>query len=327
MKKLFRLLGYTLLLVLLLAVGYIGIHWAPDVPVDSLKARWAPEPSQFMEVQGMQVHYRDQGPREAPVLVLLHGTSASLHTWEGWVADLQRDYRVISLDLPGFGLTGPAPDGDYRLPRYSRFLAEVLDRLGVERASLAGNSFGGQVAWKFTVDHPQRVERLVLVDASGYPRESTSVPLGFKLAGVSFLRPVMSRVLPRRLIESSVRNVYGNPALPDEALIDRYYDLARREGNRAALRARFAQYADGVDPAEIAQITVPTLIIWGGRDQLIPPVNAEYFHRDIAGSQLVMFDDLGHVPQEEDPLHTLAATRDFLAAPVHAQPLAEAPAP
>src|SRR5690606_4438479 len=142
------------------------------------------------------------------------------------------------------------------------------------------------------------------------PRESTSVPLGFKLAGVSFLRPVMSRVLPRRLIESSVRNVYGNPALPDEALIDRYYDLARREGNRAALRARFAQYADGVDPAEIAQIKVPTLIIWGGRDQLIPPVNAEYFHRDIAGSQLVMFDDLGHVPQEEDPLHTLAATRD-----------------
>lgn len=319
MKILAKLLGYLLLLSVVVVGGFIALNWAPDVPVDELKSQWAPEPSRFIEVQGMQVHYRDQGPREAETLVLLHGTSASLHTWEDWVAELGGRYRVISLDLPAFGLTGPFPDADYRLAHYSAFLAEVLDRLEVPKATLAGNSFGGQLAWQFTVDHPQRVERLVLIDASGYPRESTSVPLGFRLAGIPALRPVMSRILPRALIESSVRNVYGDPEKPSEALIDRYYQLALREGNRAALRERFRQSEIGVEPARITEIQAPTLIIWGGRDGLVAPVNAERFHRDIAGSRLVMFDELGHVPQEEDPQATLAVTLEFL----EANPLAQ----
>ena len=180
------------------------------------------------------------------------------------MAGLQDRYRVISLDLPGFGLTGPFPHGDYRIHRYSAFLARLLDRLEVPRASLAGNSFGGQLAWQFTVDHPERVERLVLIDAAGYPRESTSVPLGFRLAGMPALRPIMSRILPRSLIETSVRNVYGDPSKPSDALIERYYQLALREGNRAALRARFEQAWDGVDASRIGEIKAPTLIIWGG---------------------------------------------------------------
>ena len=313
MKTLAKLLGYLLLLLGVLFATFVALTWAPDLPVEELKAKWAPEPSQFVEVEGMQVHVRDQGPRDGEVLVLLHGTSASLHTWEDWVAGLQDRYRVISLDLPGFGLTGPFPDGDYRLAHYSAFLARVLDRLEVPRASIAGNSFGGQLAWQFTVDHPERVERLVLIDASGYPRESTSVPLGFRLASTPALRPIMARILPRSLIESSVRNVNGDPSKPSEALIDRYYDLARREGNRAALRARFQQGAIGVDPTRIREIKAPTLIIWGGRDGLVAPINAERFHKDIEGSRLVMFDDLGHVPHEEDPQRTLAVTLEFLA--------------
>lgn len=305
-----------LVVLLLLVVGVlVAMSWAPGVPVESLKARWAPEPSQFLDIEGMQVHYRDEGPRDAPAIVLLHGTSASLHTWEGWVADLKQDYRVVSLDLPAFGLTGPFPTADYTIANYSRFLAEVLDRLDVPRASIAGNSFGGQLAWQFTVDHPQRVERLILVDAAGYPRQSTSVPLGFKIASMPLLRPLMANVLPRSLIEASVRSVYGDPSKVDEALIDRYYDLAVREGNRQALRERFQQSMIGVDPARIASIDKPTLIIWGGRDGLIAPENAKRFHADIEGSEVVMFDDLGHVPQEEAPAQTLAVTRAFLAKP------------
>ena len=312
-KKICKWFAVVLLALLVLVAGFIALNWAPDLPVERLKGHWAPPPSQFVELDGMQVHVRDQGPRDAPVLVLLHGTSASLHTWEDWMAGLQDRYRVISLDLPGFGLTGPFPHGDYRIHRYSAFLARLLDRLEVPRASLAGNSFGGQLAWQFTVDHPARVERLVLIDAAGYPRESTSVPLGFRLAGMPALRPIMSRILPRSLIETSVRNVYGDPSKPSDALIERYYQLALREGNRAALRARFEQAWDGVDASRIGEIKAPTLIIWGGRDGLIAPANAERFRNDIAGSRLVMFDDLGHVPQEEDPQRTLAATLAFLA--------------
>ncbi|MGE8361110.1 alpha/beta fold hydrolase [Pseudomonas sp.] len=314
MKHLARALRTTVLVLLLGIAGFIALNWAPDLPVEELAERWAPAPSQFIAVDGMQVHLRDEGRRDDPVpLLLLHGTSASLHTWEGWVAALTAERRVISLDLPGFGLTGPFPDGDYRLAHYSRFLAQVLDQMQVPRVVVAGNSFGGQLAWRFALDQPQRVERLVLVDAAGYPRNATSVPIGFRLAQVPGLAPLMANLLPRSMIDSSVRNVYGDPDKVDEALVDRYHDLTRRAGNRQALRQRFVQAPSGEDHARIAELTVPTLILWGGQDRLIPPDNAERFQRDIAGSRLVLFDDLGHVPQEEDPLRTVAALRQFLA--------------
>ncbi|USR40525.1 alpha/beta fold hydrolase [Ectopseudomonas hydrolytica] len=314
MKRLAHVLLGLLLVFGLTLAGFVALNWAPDRPLDELKARWAPPPSQFVELDGLSVHLRDQGRRDDPEpIVLLHGTSASLHTWEGWVTELAKQRRVISLDLPGFGLTGPFPDGDYRLERYTGFLLTLLDRLQVPRAVLVGNSFGGQLAWRFALAHPERSARLVLVDAAGYPRNAESVPIGFRLAGVPALAPVMSRLLPRAMIESSLRNVYGDPDKVDDELVERYYQLTLREGNRQALRQRFAQAPSGELHERIGELQLPTLIIWGGRDRLIPPDNAEHFAADIAGSQLVLFDDLGHVPQEEDPQRTVAVLLAFLA--------------
>ncbi|MBF8159869.1 alpha/beta fold hydrolase [Ectopseudomonas hydrolytica] len=314
MKRLAHVLLGLLLVFGLTLAGFVALNWAPDRPLDELQARWAPPPSQFVELDGLSVHLRDQGRRDDPEpIVLLHGTSASLHTWEGWVAELAKQRRVISLDLPGFGLTGPFPDGDYRLERYTGFLLTLLDRLQVSRAVLVGNSFGGQLTWRFALVHPERSARLVLVDAAGYPRNAESVPIGFRLAGVPALAPVMSRLLPRVMIESSLRNVYGDPDKVDDELVERYYQLTLREGNRQALRQRFAQAPSGELHERIGELQLPTLIIWGGRDRLIPPDNAERFAADIAGSQLVLFDDLGHVPQEEDPQRTVAVLLAFLA--------------
>lgn len=313
MKRFANILISVVLLALVALTAAAAWNWAPDRPVAQLKPRWALPPSQFVALDGMQVHLRDQGPRDDPApIVLLHGTSASLHTWEGWVAALQNKRRVISLDLPGFGLTGPFPDGDYRMAHYSAFLANVLDLLQVPRAVVAGNSFGGQLAWQFALDHPQRVERLVLVDAAGYPRNATSIPIGFRLAQIPVLAPLMDNLLPRAMIEASLRNVYGDPSQVSDELIDRYFELTLRAGNRQALRQRFTQADGGSGYTRIAELNVPTLIIWGGRDQLIPPVNAERFQRDIEGSRVVLFDDLGHVPQEEDPARTVAALQTFL---------------
>ncbi len=314
MRRVIRVLLGVLLVLGLSVAGFIGLNWAPDRPVEELKARWAPAPSQFIELMGMQVHLRDEGPRDdAEPLLLLHGTSASLHTWEGWVADLKRTRRVISVDLPGFGLTGPFPDGDYRIAHYTAFLDALLDRLQVPPVVVAGNSFGGQLAWELAVARPARVSRLILVDAAGYPRQSSSVPIGFRLAQVPALAPLMARLLPRRMIESSVQNVYGDPTRVTDELVERYYQLTLRAGNRQALVQRFQQAPAGDSQALIRQVRQPTLILWGGRDGLIAPANAERFKADIAGSRLVIFEQLGHVPQEEDPALTLPVVQGFLA--------------
>jgi pimeloyl-ACP methyl ester carboxylesterase len=300
------------LMVLTFAIAAIS-SWAPDRDVAELKERWAPAPSQFVAVEGMLVHLRDQGPQDDPTpIVLLHGTSASLHTWEGWAAVLQDKRRVISLDLPGFGLTGPFPDGDYRVSRYNAFLGKLLDQLQVTKAVLIGNSFGGQLAWQFSLEQPQRVSQLVLVDAAGYPPSASSIPIGFRMAQIPTLAPLMTKLLPRSMIESSLRNVYGDPSKVSEELVDRYYELTLRTGNREALRQRFIQAQAGEDYKKIAHIQVPTLIIWGGQDELIPPINAERFKRDIKGSRLVIFEQLGHVPQEEEPLRSLAPVLSFI---------------
>lgn len=312
--KALKIAGGVLALVVALAGLGVVKAWAPDRSVESLMARWAPAPSQFVAVDGMQAHVRDEGPRDDPQpILLLHGTSASLHTWDGWVAALKDQRRVIRVDMPGFGLTGPAPDGNYTLPAYTRFVASVMDALGVKQVVLAGNSLGGEVAWKTAVDYPGRVSKLILVDAGGYAFKAQSMPIGFKLAQIDALKPLTSRLLPRGMIESSVRSVYGNPDKVMPELIDRYYELTLRAGNREALNQRFSQHPFGQYAEQIKQIKLPTLVIWGGRDQLIPPENGDHFQRDIAGSRLAVFDDLGHVPQEEDPARTVAAVQAFLA--------------
>ncbi|HVB49798.1 MAG TPA: alpha/beta fold hydrolase [Burkholderiales bacterium] len=309
-----RLLVLVIAIAVLLAAAGIVSAWAPERSVDSLKARWAPPPSRFIALQGMMVHVRDQGPRDDPLpIVLIHGTSASLHTWEGWVGALERTRRVITMDIPGFGLTGPDPEADYRIRRYVRFITGLLDTLGVERCVLGGNSLGGEIAWNVAVDAPRRVAALILVDSGGYAFESRSVPLGFRIARVPLLRNLVAHLLPRGMVAASVRNVYGNPSLVTDALVDRYYELTLRAGNRRALAERFSQLRPGANAARIPTIAVPTLILWGGRDRLIPLAYGERFAHDIKGSVLVSFDDLGHVPQEEDPARTVVPVEQFLA--------------
>lgn len=305
--------AWSLLLLSAFVGGYVAVHWAPDRSVEALTERWATPPSEFVEISGMQVHLRDEGPRDDPTpLVLLHGTSSSLHTWDGWVARLKDRRRVIRVDLPGFGLTGPFADDDYHVAHYLSFMAALLERLALGRVVLVGNSFGGQIAWETALAYPDRVEKLVLVDAAGYPLQAISVPIGFRLAQMPLLAPLLSRVLPRRIVASSLANVYGDPSKVTPELIDRHYELALRAGNRQALRLRFLHAPAGADAARIPAIRTPTLILWGALDETIPATLAQRFHDEIPGSELVIFPGLGHVPQEEDAPQTVAALERFL---------------
>jgi pimeloyl-ACP methyl ester carboxylesterase len=309
-------IGRSLLVLLALFGLGLALSWAPDQPVSALAPRWAPPPSQFVAVAGLQVHLRDEGPggaaQGATPIVLIHGTSSSLHTWDGWTEVLKRERRVIRFDLPGFGLTGPNADHDYSIETYVRFVIAMLDSLQVRRVIIAGNSLGGLVAWATAAAHPDRVERLILVDSSGYPPKPRSVPIGFRIARMPVFNRLMQTTLPRRIIESSLENVYGDPSKVTPELVDRYRDMTLRAGNRTAVVHRLAQgYTGSRD--HIRGLQLPTLILWGGRDRLVPPEHGQAFAQDIAGSQLVMFDSLGHVPQEEDPSTTVAAVQAFLA--------------
>jgi pimeloyl-ACP methyl ester carboxylesterase len=301
-------------LLVVAAAGGVALTWAPDRPVEALAARWAKPPSQFIGLDGLSVHYRDEGPRDDPSpVVLLHGTSSSLHTWKGWVAALKGQHRMITMDLPGVGLTGPTTSGDYSIANAARFTLRLLDTLGVKRFVVGGNSLGGDIAWHVALAAPDRVDRLILVDAAGYDLVPESMPIGFRMARMKSLSWLFERILPRAVVESSLRNVYGDPSRVTPQLIDRFYDLTLREGNRAALGARFAQIRPGADADRIKTLKLPTLILWGARDRLIPPDHARQFQRDIAGSVLVMYDSLGHVPHEEDPARTVADVQRFLA--------------
>jgi pimeloyl-ACP methyl ester carboxylesterase len=303
--------------LLILTALALALSRAPDRPVQTLVARWAPPPSDFVEIKGQLVHLRDEGPRDDPLpLVLIHGTSASLHTWEGWVKALKTQRRVISFDLPGFGLTGPFAGqyeaGNYHGDAYARFVVDLLDALKIDRAVLAGNSLGGEVAWRTAVAAPPRVAALVLVDAAGPAFTPESLPIGFVIARLPVLNRITEWVLPRALVAQSVASVYGDPAKVNAELVDRYFELTLRDGNRRALGQRMTQMVIGEHAERIATLRQPTLILWGGRDRLIPPAVGRQFQQMIAGSQLVVFDTLGHVPHEEDPARTVAPVKAFL---------------
>lgn len=308
----------VLVVFLVVLTGVLAMTWAPDRSVESLKARWAAPPSRFVALQGMQVHVRDEGPRDDPnPIVLIHGTSASLHTWDGWASALSPHRRVIRLDLPGFGLTGPAPDGDYSMVRYTGFMRDFLDLMHIDHAVLAGNSLGGGIAWQTALAHPARVQQLVLVDATGYPLKPESMPIGFRLAQMAWLAPITQKILPRQMVAASVRNVYGQPDKVSPALVDRYRELTLRQGNRASLTLRL-QYRerDAALAGHISRLSLPTLILWGSEDRLIAPDHGHRFHQDVAASQLQVFEGLGHVPHEEDPVATVLAVKRFLNVPL-----------
>jgi pimeloyl-ACP methyl ester carboxylesterase len=303
-----------LLAVPVLAVGVgVAVVWAPDRSVAELAPRWAPPPSQFVRVGGHTLHLRDEGMREDTLpLILLHGTGASLHTWDGWLDSLRAVRRVVRFDLPGFGLTGPAPDDDYRIARYAELVVAVMDSLRIGRAVVAGNSLGGQIAYHTYLIAPERVAALVLIDPTGYPRVSESVPIGFRLARIPATAGLMTRILPRGIVRSSIENVYGDPSLVTDALVDRYYELTLRAGNRAALPVRLAQEEYGADTLLIRTIAAPTLILWGDADRLIPVAHGERFAREIVGSRLIRYPGVGHVPHEEIPGRTVGDVLGFL---------------
>ncbi len=308
MKKLLKILSFGLLLLLGFVIGYVAMIYHNDIPVSELKEKYVYPESKFMEIQGMDIHYRITGGGFP--FVLVHGTAASLHTWEDWTRILDKDFQIISFDLPAFGLTGPRPDREYSIKNYVSVLNDFVEKIGLDSFHLAGNSLGGSIAWNYAVTHPQKVAKLVLIDASGYKLDKEP-PMVFKLAQNPMTRKLLEKLTPKSLVDKSLREVYHNDVLISKELEDRYFEMTLREGNRQAFADRVSN-VKYENPELIKTIQNPTLILWGQTDAWIPVECANYFHRDIKDSELIIYDNAGHVPMEEIPEQSAEDTRTFL---------------
>ena len=313
MKYIIQFLKILLIFSILFVLVIVLFFGHGDISLDELKLKYANTESSFIAVNGMDVHYRDEGNESDSIpIILIHGTGSSLHTFDNWSTALKHSNRVIRMDLPAYGLTGPFPDGNYSMSHYTSFLKDFLTALKIEQCVLAGNSLGGQIAWNFTLEQPGMVKKLILIDAAGYPMYSKSVPIAFRLAKTPKLNKALNYITPRFLVRSSVENVYFNTSRVTNTIVDRYFELTLRAGNRKAFVDRLKKRVDTNAFTSIKNITQPTLILWGAQDLLIPVENAYKFQNDLPNNTLVVLDNSGHVPMEENPVESLKAVLKFL---------------
>ena len=270
--------------------------------------KYTTDASRFLVIDNMMIHYRDEG--EGDVLLLLHGAFSSLHTFNDWNKQLKKHYRVVRLDLMGFGLTGPNDANDYSIENHVRVLKTFLNILKIEKCHIVGNSLGGWLAWEFSYRYPKKVDKLVLIDSAGFLEEEND-PLPYKFARTPVFGKIIKYVVRPQILEQFLRQVYFDQSKVTEQLITRYYELFTREGNPDA----FLNFVNNPMPdntATLKHITNETLILWGREDMWIPVHNAYRFHSLLINSKLKIYPKVGHLPMEEIPEESLLDVMNFL---------------
>jgi len=304
-----------LLIVLALLVG-AGIYgYTPDVAHEKLVERYGGAPSKYVQLSdGTTAHYRDQGNSSGVAVLLLHGSSSSLFTWEGWAPMLGVKYRVITVDLPGHGLTGRTPGDNYSFDAYQAFVERFTKAIGVEQFVIGGHSMGGEIAARFTLNLPDRVKALILVDASGVdvPNLKREEPLGFKLLRTPVIRAGLRWFTPKALVKEGLKKFYVDPNRVTDEQVERYWMLIRHKGNRVALIKRYSLPKPVSLNDRLARMGTPTLILWGEQDRLEPIEVGKLYASSIAGAEAIYLPNVGHVPQEEAPEESAAAVLELL---------------
>lgn len=299
MKKTIRII---LGLLVLLGVAFLILR-TPDTDRAEMIAKYGSEASRFVDDgHGAKIHYRDEGNKDGPAILLIHGSNSLLQTWEPLVALLGDKYRLISLDLYGHGLTGPNPAGAYDADTNIAAATRVLDMVGVEKAFWVGNSMGGWLTWRAGLSVPERIKGLVLIDASGAQvEEKGELYLGARLARSSIGKLLLPEITPRFLVKSSLEENFARPERLTEAQVDRYWELLRFPGNRQASLDRGNTPREPEKWAEVGNLNMPVLLLWGEKDKVIPLSHGRAFEAAIPGSKLISYADAGHLPMEETP--------------------------
>ena len=293
---------WLLIGLLIVVVGGVVLFWTPDTDAGAMRSKYGSGLSQFVDLGGgLRIHLRDEGPRGAPVILLLHGSNSFLQTWDGWTSRLKSRYRVVRFDFPGHGLTGPSPSRAYSHVAYAEIVHRVVAKLGIRRFVIIGNSMGGNVAWTYAHQHSDMLAGLVLVDASGQPEPAArDLPLGFRIAQTPILRDVLLHITPRSMVEEGLRKSVINQSVITADNVDRYWELLRYPGNRQATIDRFTTPRDPTVRGRL-KVAVPTLIMWGADDKLIPVSSVTWFKQQIPDARVIIYPTVGHLMMEEIP--------------------------
>ncbi|MBT4774088.1 MAG: alpha/beta hydrolase [Crocinitomicaceae bacterium] len=275
--------------------------------VDELLQKYTSKESKWIDIFGVKVHYRDEG--SGPIILLLHGTFSSLHTFNDWTEILKDNFRVIRLDMPGFGLTGPSPNNNYSIDQFTTFLQNFTDSLEIENFFLVGNSLGGWLSWEYALQNPNKVKKLILIDSAGYINDN-NYPLPFIIAQTPVLRNVFN-FIPKAVVRRFVRQVYCDQSKVTTDIVNRYYDMIHRDGNKEAF-VYIANSNYKQNTHNLTQLLMPVLILWGKEDKWLSVDHAFKFQRDIPNNELIIYDNMGHVPMEECPEKTAIDVQEFL---------------
>lgn len=241
------------------------------------------------------VHYREAG--QGPALILVHGLGSSADVWRDSLLLLARGYRVIALDLPGYGKSDK-PRADYSVQYYARTLHEFIRALGVKKVALAGNSLGGWIAALTALEHPEEVSHLILVDSAGLRRDT--------MPAVS-INPATKEQMRALLLA-----LFADRSFVTEAIVNEQWEY--RKEIRATVQATLDSWKTSPPLLDdlLKQLTVPTLIVWGRQDTLTPLDMAERFAKGIPGAKLVVIENAGHLPQVEQPGAFYRAVKGFV---------------
>jgi len=319
----------------LIAIGLItvfAIYYKSDLSREQL-SEYVSEESEFVDLpNGANMHYRDEGNPDGPILVMVHGGFGSLQNWDGWVANLKGDYRLISMDLLGHGLTGAYPDQIYTRISERDAIHMLLQKLGVKKYTVAGNSFGGGIALEMTLAYPNEVLGLILVDSEGIPNgedgydtslfsaEDPTAPDDPDYTQLSWMEKLGSKFIGPAVIRSTMDQMTYNKALLTDEYVNYFGRVNRHKGNRESQILMFRQglylvSANGPQDLlpRLSELKMPTLVMQGKQDTLVPMRVAETFDENIAISDLAVIDEAGHMPMMEKPEETAQVVRDFFA--------------
>lgn len=299
---------FAMLAALLVSVS-LWLAWTPDLARERLLQSYARAGTAQLMVGAQSYFIQDTGPRDAPTLVLLHGFGASLQTWDAWSQALETQWRVVRIDVPAFGLTGPAVNNDYSDEADVARLLALLDHLGLQRVAVGGHSMGGRIAWNFAAAHPERVSHLVLVAPDGFPDPRSTTEFTYQ---VSPWLGLMQYSLPAWALKIGVAPAYGDAKLLKPETLRRYQDMMRAPGVRTALIERMRQSRNSDPVPRLQSLKMPVLLVWGDKDAFIPISNAQDYLKAIPHATLASIPLAGHVVHEEAPLPSAQAVMEFL---------------